>query len=317
MDEKSNIALSEIVIPESINYIAVFLTFSCQLRCSYCINHHGGDLVKGRRLDAEDWIKGLNRIVARPDLPITLQGGEPTVYKGFYEVVNGIRQDTPIDLLTNLEVDASTFERNIPNIRLRRLSPYASIRVSYHHGQSDFKKTTERVKYLHDQGYSIGIWEVDHPAYHGEVIHRQQVAHSMGIDYRLKEFLGPYEGEVHGTMRYEGAVNSHWLRHCECRTSELLIDPSGNIFRCHSDLYANRSSIGSLLDPDFDASRLNQWKACAVYGKCNSCDIKVKTDRHQRYNWTSVEIKNISAPYAKNNEYVKEIENTYGKQKPT
>ena len=306
--------LPPIVIPGPINYIAVFLTFSCMFRCTYCINFHGGDLVKGRRLNVEEWTRGLNRLVTRPDLPLTIQGGEPTTYKGFYEVINQIRTDSPIDLLTNLEVDATTFEKNIPNSRLKRVSPYASIRVSYHHGQSDFKETTDRVKYLKDKGYSIGIWEVDHPAYHGEVIHRQQVAHSMGIDYRLKEFLGPYEGEVHGTMRYEGAVNSHWLRHCECRTSEMLIDPSGNIFRCHSDLYANRSSIGSLLDPDFNADRLNQWKPCAVYGKCNSCDVKIKTDRHQRYNWTSVEIKDIGHPYAKNPDHVAEVVNTYGKK---
>lgn len=306
--------LPSIVIPNSINYIAVFLTFSCMFRCTYCINFHGGDLVKGRRLEPSEWIRGLNRLVTEPSLPITLQGGEPTAYRGFYEVVNGIRATNPIDLLTNLEIDAGQFCNQLNRDKFPFRGKYASIRVSYHHGQSNFEELTKKVKLLGDKGYSIGIWEVDHPAYHGEVIHRQQVAHSMGIDYRLKEFLGPYEGEVHGTMRYEGAVNSHWLRHCECRTSEMLIDPSGNIFRCHSDLYANRSSIGSLLDPDFNADRLNQWKPCAVYGKCNSCDIKVKTDRFQKYGHSSVEVRNLSNPYAKNPDHVAEVVNTYGKK---
>lgn len=306
--------LPPINIPSSFNYIAVFLTFSCQLRCSYCINHHGGDLVKGRWMDGEDWIRGLNRIVTRPDLPITVQGGEPTVHKQFYKIINGIHTDTPVDLLTNLEISEDIFARNVPASRFNGRGKYASIRVSYHHGQSEFGELTRKVKALHDKGYSIGIWEVDHPAYHGEVIFRQQVAHAMGIDYRLKEFLGPHGGKNYGTFRYPDAVNSRWLKSCNCRTSELIIGPDGNIFRCHSDLYASRSPIGHLLDPAFDERKLGEWKACGVYGKCNSCDIKVKTNRFQEYGHSSVEIKNISEEVRENRGFVEEVVNTYGKQ---
>lgn len=31
--------MKEIIIPDSYNYIAVFLTLSCNYRCSYCINY--------------------------------------------------------------------------------------------------------------------------------------------------------------------------------------------------------------------------------------------------------------------------------------
>lgn len=305
--------LPEIVLPESFNYIALFLTFSCQLRCSYCINHHGGDLVKGRWLNGEDWIKGIRRISTRPDLPITIQGGEPTVHKSFYDIVSGINSEIPLDLLTNLEIDAYTFCAKIPADRFKRKSPYASIRVSYHHGQSDFNKLVAKVKYMLDRGYHIGIWEVDNPDYHSEVIYRQQVAHSLGIDYRLKEFLGPHKGMVHGTYRYKDSVNSKVLRKCDCRTTELLIAPDGYIYRCHSDLYASRLSIGHILDPNFSGEMLGQWKSCNVFGRCSSCDTKLKTDRHQTYNWTSVEIKNLTEPYTDNKNFVEEVINTYGK----
>lgn len=305
--------LPNIELPESINYIAAFLTFSCQLRCSYCINHHGGDLVKGRWMNGEDWIKGLNRIKPRPDLPITIQGGEPTVHKHFYKIAREINPAIPLDLLTNLEVDAAVFHKEVSPTRFKREAPYASIRVSYHHGQSNFQAAMAKVLYLKNLGYSIGIWEVDNPEYHGEVIVRQQQAHSLGIDYRLKEFLGPHKGEVHGTMRYEEAVNSHWLRSCMCRTSELIIAPDGHVFRCHSDLYASRGPIGHMLDPNFGTAQLNQWAPCAVYGACNACDIKIKTDRRQTYGHSSVEIKEVSKPYAKNPNHVSTVVNTYGK----
>ena len=304
--------LKPIVLPQHFNYIAAFLSFACMLRCSYCINHHGGDLVKKRWMSGDDWIRGLNRLQAR-DIPITLQGGEPTVHKHFYSIVQGIRPDIDIDLLTNLELDPDEFMQKIPAGRIKRDSPYASIRVSYHKDQQDPFKLLKRVKYLKDHGYSLGIWVVDHPDYLAHTREVQQMALDMGIDFRLKEFLGPHKGQNYGTMRYPDAVNAKQVRSCDCRTTELLIDPAGDIFRCHADLYANRFSLGNILDEE-PPTNLGEWMPCQVYGKCNSCDIKVKNNRFQQFGHSSVEIRNISAPYAGNQEYVKEVVNTYGKQ---
>lgn len=304
--------MNNIKLPENFNYIAVFLTFSCQLRCKYCINHHGGDLVKGRKLTPKEWINGLNRIEAR-DIPITIQGGEPTTYKGFYEVINGIKRETSIDLLTNLEVDIKRFTESISPERFNRKAPYASIRVSYHHGQSDFIDLCYKVCTLRNLGYNIGVFEVDHPDYHEDVVKRKGQALGMGIDWRIKEFLGPWRGENHGTFRYENAVNNPILSNCLCRTSELLIDPAGYIFRCHSDLYSNRYNIGNILDFDSTSKRLGMWDTCNVYGKCNSCDIKVKNNRFQQFGHSSVEVINIEKTDNKNDTYQREVINTYGK----
>jgi organic radical activating enzyme len=309
-NEPAEDQLSPIIIPESFNYVGAFLTFACQLRCSYCINHHGGNLVKGRKMDGKEWIRGLNRIRARSDLPITLQGGEPSVHKDFTSIVAGIGAYNEVDILTNLEQPREVWEAIDPQ-RVKRSAKYASIRVSYHHGQSDFDALTRKVSELLAKGYSIGIWEVDHPDYHEEVLERARRARADGIDYRLKEFLGPHKGVNYGTMRYDQAVNSKELRSCECRTSELLIGPDGHIFRCHSDLYANRSPIGHILEPK--APNLGEWKHCAVYGACNSCDIKVKTNRFQEYGHSSVDIRNISKTSKPNHLHVEEVVNTYGK----
>ena len=318
------IKLPPLRLPPNFNYVGVFLTFSCQLRCTYCINHHGGDLVKQRRMNADDWIQGLNRITTRDDLPLTLQGGEPSAYKDYLQVIAGIKPETPIDMLTNLELNPNQlneFMRRIPPGRLRRDSKYASIRVSYHHGQSEWGPLLQRVLTLKTHGYSVGIWEVDHPSYHSEVIYRQQEATSLGVDYRLKEFLGPHKGVNHGTFRYEEAVNARELRTCSCRTSELLIGPGGGIFRCHSDLYANRTPIGHILDSGMGLERLGQWnerlgqwRLCKVMGKCNSCDLKVKTNRFQEYGHSSVDIEHVSAPTGVNTAYVEEVDNTYGRR---
>lgn len=301
-----------IIVPDNFTYIAVFLTLSCQLRCSYCLNFHGDDLLKGRRMTKDDWIKGLNRLQTRPDLPITLQGGEPTIYKHFYDVVNGVEDRIQIELLTNLEIDVDIFCKNITFDRIRRRSDdYPAIRVSYHHGQSNFKELMARVLELTRRGYSIAVWEVGHPGYIDDTHERQRQAFSMGVDYRVKEFLGPWNGNNYGTMGFPDAVNSDKLRHCECKTSELLIAPDGNIFRCHSDLYSGRLPIGHLLNEE--PPKLGEWRHCAVYGKCNSCDIRVQTKPYKAIGHTSVQIKNIGAPYADNRQIVNVV-NTYGKK---
>jgi hypothetical protein len=222
-----------------------------------------------------------------------------------------VREDLPLDLLTNLEISAERFMQAIPASRFKREARYASIRVSYHHGQSNFNELTAKVGKLQQAGYHIGIWEVDCPDYSDDAHQRMHTARHMGIDYRLKEFLGPWKGKNYGTMRYEGAVNASKLRHCDCRTSELLIDPAGYIFRCTSDLYANRCAIGHLLDKQ--PPKLGEWRSCAVMGRCNSCDIKIKNNRFQEFGHSSVEIRNVGEPYA-DNEIVEDVENTYGRR---
>lgn len=282
--------MNPIIIPDEFNYIGCFLTFACQYSCPYCINRHG-ELKERKVMSGDKWIKALNRIKTRSDLPITFSGGEPTLHKHFFRIVNGVDRETSIDVLTNLEVSADVFIQGVRAERLRRESPYASIRASYHHGQSNLNKLLEKVLRMQQAGYDIGIWEVAHPAYKADAEQRMHTAKHMGIDYRLKEFLGKWKGELYGTFRYDNAVSGSSLRSCHCKTSELLIAPDGFIFRCHSDLYADRRAIGHILDET--TPFLGIWRTCASYGDCNACDVKIKNDRTQTFGHTSVKIKNI------------------------
>ena len=239
-------------------------------------------------MSSDDWIKGINRLVLPPDTPVTLQGGEPTLHPGIVGIINSIKPSLPIDILTNFLNDEWLYKIN--PARLTRKAPYASIRVSWHIGQNDNDKTLNRVRRALDHGYSIGIWAVEHPDYSKEVLELQNKAISLGIDFRLKEFLGPWKGKVYGTFRYPGSVNGNHLSSCECRTTELLVSPSGHIHRCHRDLYANRLPVGHILQ---EQAPMVGWLPCKVFGSCSSCDTKVKNNRYQQWGHSSVEIKNI------------------------
>lgn len=283
--------MKTILVSKNINYIGVFVTFRCNFKCTYCINKHG--LLKMRKeLSADEWIKGLNRIQARSDLPITFSGGEPTCYDDLPKVLEGVNRKTPIDILTNLDIESEEFQRDYPAYRFRRVAPYASIRVSYHPQQHKALPLLRKVKELLQLGYSIGVWGILYPDEKlvENVLNAQTVARNMRIDFRTKEYLGEWKGKMYGTFKYKEAVEGK-DKSCMCKGSEMLIGPDGSIYRCHSDLYAKRGEIGNILQEE--VPKIGIYRSCDYFGQCNPCDIKVKFDRYQKHGHCAVSIKNV------------------------
>jgi hypothetical protein len=282
------------------NYVAFFLSFACNLKCPYCINLHDkvsrSEQANRQYLSADDWIQAANRLTLRADLPLTLQGGEPTLYPHFFRFVNEVKPEIKMDLMTNLMFDVDAFIANVPVARFTREAPYAAIRVSYHPGQNDIETLIKKTLQLQDAGFRIGLYGIDHPdaAINGHIHEVKERCLGLGLDFRTKEFLGEHAGTMHGTFKYQGCVAAPGLKDCECRTTEVLVDPSGNVFRCHSDLYHHRSPVAHILDSDFGIETLDEFRACRHYGDCNPCDVKVKTNRFQIFGHTSVEIRNIA-----------------------
>lgn len=281
--------MKPIIIPQSYNYIATFLFLSCNLKCSYCINYFEEGNFSKKHISGKEWVKGLNRIVSRDDLPISLQGGEPSLQKDFIYILNNIKPELNIDILTNLQFDEDEFIRTVNPHRIKRKSPYASIRVSYHPETMQLDPLVKKVLKLQNNGFSIGIWGVMHPAQETEVLRAKEHCTSLGIDFRTKEFLGEHNGKMYGTYRYEGACDRKFAKKVLCKTTEFIIGSNGDIYRCHSDLYEGRKPIGNILDENFEIE--DKFRSCDVFGHCNPCDVKVKTNRFQQFGHTSVEIK--------------------------
>lgn len=288
--------LKPLILPNTYNYFAAFLTFACNLRCSYCINHFEHRIIKRKLTIGKDWVRALNRVISREDLPVTLQGGEPSLHPDFIYIINNLKPQLHIDILTNLGFDLKGFIRKVDPERIKRESPYASIRVSYHPEQMKIDELIKRVLMLLDKGFSVGIWAVMHPVYEKTILEAQIRCKKLGIDFRLKEFMGEYKKKLFGTYKYEEACLKKDKKKVLCKTTELLIDCEANVFRCHADLYAGINNLGSLLDPDFIIE--DKFRDCVNFGHCNPCDIKVKTNRFQKFGHTSVEITPLSS-YAK------------------
>jgi len=281
--------MKQILLPVSYNYIGVFLTFGCNLKCSYCVNNFGGSLLKRRIISGKEWVRLLNRLLCHQDLPVSLQGGEPGMHPDFIYIINNLKPELNIDILTNLSFDIEKFIKLVDPGRIKRDAPYSSIRVSYHPETMDLEETMDKVLKILKKGYSIGIWSVLHPYYKEHILKAQEECKKEGIDFRTKEFLGEYDGKLYGSYKYEDACLKNTKRNVLCKTTELLVDPQARVFKCHHDMYRGINVLGKLSDDNFKAE--DKYRVCGDYGFCNPCDIKIKTNRFQEYGHTSVDIK--------------------------
>ncbi len=281
-------------LPNRFNYVGVFLTLDCNKGCFYCINTVGRPRTRPWKgtfgLSGREWIEGLNRLGLPEDLPVTLQGGEPSLHPDFLEIILGLRDDLHIDILTNLSFDVERFVKAVPAKRLWRKAPYAAIRVSYHPTQSRLNELLASLRVLMDAGFPVGFYVIDHPTHADANRRAEEECARLGIDIRTKEFLGSYRGRMLGTYRYDDAMSGQ-IRSVRCRPSELLVDPDGFVYRCHSDLYAKRNPRGHILDHELQLS--DAFAPCAAYGTCHPCDVKIKTNRFQEFGHTSVEIREV------------------------
>ncbi|HDH05222.1 MAG TPA: hypothetical protein ENG75_02095 [Nitrospirae bacterium] len=200
-----------------------------------------------------------------------------------------------MDLLTNMMFDVDEFIKNVPVWRFTREAPYAAIRVSYHPGQNDIDDLIKKTFRLKDAGFRIGIYGIEHPSITDHILETKERCLKLGIDFRTKEFLGEWEGRLYGTFKYEGSVCGGEMKQSECRTTEIIADPAGYVYKCHSDLYNGRNPFAHILDEDFDESKVEEFRPCKFFGDCNPCDVKVKTNRFQIFGHTSVEMKNIES----------------------
>ena len=261
------------------------------MHCDYCINSAVARQSQSKTISKEGWIRALNRINCSPDLPVTFQGGEPSVHPDFIPIIKNIRPDLNIDILTNLSFDVDVFIKEISPRRLSRGALYPNIRVSYHPQYMDLSQLLKKILKMQSAGFSIGVYGILHPRLKDTVLSAQKIFQAAGIDFRTKEFLGSYGDKLYGTYLYPEAIGAKARQKCLCRTTELIIGPQADIFRCHHDLYNCFSPIGNLLDDQVVIE--NSFRECGNFGDCNPCDIKIKNNRFQRFGHTSVEIKNI------------------------
>lgn len=289
----ANSKLPEIIVPLNTDYIGIYLTNRCFLSCPYCITNYNEQYInmKGyNELEPSQWIEALNRLKLPPGIPLTLQGGEPLIYKGVWEILENVHHK--IDIMTALPPNATPQRfRQLKTLDWnKRDAPYPTIRVSYHIGQNDYKDLVRRIADL-QKILSIGLFHIEHPGYPGLTEEIRDYARPYGIEFRTKAFLGRWEEKVYGDYKFPEACGGVRLgKKVKCKNTVFPIDTDGTIYRCHSDLYAKRQdlAIGNITDRDLVME--HKYRDCINYGLCSPCDVKIKTNHLQQDGYTSIDV---------------------------
>lgn len=271
-----------IKIPEGFNYFEIYLTFQCNQVCPYCINKHSILNKDREQMCGKDWVEWINKIEFG-NLPLTLGGGEPTMHSDFFYILENVRPEIQIDMLTNLRFDLPKFIKNVSPNRFNRYEnpAYKSIRVSYHPTQIDARELVTKVKILQDNAFKIGIFGINHPEHMQANIIMSELARKNKVYFFIKDFLGYYNKQLFGYYKYPEALDG-FKKNVKCRTHEILVSPEGKIYRCHRDLYKKCNEIKKI---DF------KFRECDAYGLCNPCDCKNKANRFLEMGHCSIEIK--------------------------
>jgi len=298
--------MEPIKLPKEYKYIAIFPSFRCSLNCSYCINDLEDSFNRNvQEISGEDWVLGLNKIDS--DIPLSFSGGEPGCHKDFIYILKNLKQELNINILTNLHWKSGLLEQFISEVdplKIRGSLKYPPIRASYHPEQMGTGvKLLERVLKLKIAGFNVGIEVVNYPSkMQSEAIEQMGIeCRNKDISFRVKSFAGVWKGVddlgnnfhfIYGNYsKYPDSVFQRETKSCLCKTSELIIGPNAQVYRCHHDLYAQENSIGNLLNPNFQIQ--DDFRSCDKYGNCNPCDVKSKSNSGQQLGHTSVQIKDI------------------------
>jgi organic radical activating enzyme len=273
-------------VPNRYSYIEIYLCLKCNFACKYCINEHTGVNRQRPELSAKEWCAALNRL--ETSLPITFGGGEPTLHKEFYQLLNGLNPELKVDLLSNGTFDVDKFITNTtPNRFSKKEDEYKSIRFSYHPKSTNQDKIISTTKKLQDNGYKVGIFGLNHPENLSANTIMTEKCRKESIYFFIRDFLGYYNDRLYGYFKYYGALNGN-KKKCFCRSQELIIGSDGKIFKCHRDLYEGTNEIGNIQNKDHEIE--DKFYACNNYGLCNPCDVKLKMLNDLKSSKCSVEI---------------------------
>lgn len=262
-----------------IKNVAFYLTWDCNLSCSYCLNRQGLTryLPKKGRMKPDLWIRAANRFSPPGSPPVVLQGGEPTLYPGLVRIIRESDPGVSFEIKTNLNFDTEQFMADVPAARLAR----EGIIATYHPEQMRARDLAPKIKMLRAHGYPLTLYAVYPPrlASRAWLLLDREILRRHGIKLHFKPFVGFHRGRVYGEMRYPGAVDSpDNLQQVQCRTCEILVGPGGQVYRCYAAMFGGWPPIAHILDDRLSEETIKAWRKCDRYGQCSPCNIKARYD---------------------------------------
>ena len=253
-----------------------YLTARCNFACDYCIQKPG--MVPGERrkpwgrydeLTGRQWVEALNAYPVRPEHPLILTGGEPSLHKDFNFIASHL-EGYSLDLTSNLTFDIDQLARDMN----ARGAVFATSFHTYHPKFISPEKFLEQAERLRDSGIvEAPVFSMVNlnrfPHFRDDEHDRNirvfvELAEKRGLKHQANEFRGTHMGSpFERTRKFEIDCTSAWVNFA----------PDGEIYNCQYHLTERKNSFGNLTDiaaarplPEFGT-----FFHCSDFGYCDPC----------------------------------------------
>lgn len=235
-------------------HLRIYPTLRCNLRCPYCVNEQVGPVDKQYPpMPPKDWAAAINR----EGRHVVLTGGEPFLYPGLVELVNGIHRHLIVRVYTNLCLDLAD--------SLSALEREVLFFVSWHPREGRDREA--------DRERFLANWRVirDSPRL-AAVVHAVRAAetgHLLDGDLEWFAARGMDIAVDDDQRGFAGACRPDTAM-ALCRRRIHLIAPDGTRYQCVSRLMRRCEPQENMLRGPLDVDAL--LSLCPDWGNCAPCD---------------------------------------------
>jgi radical SAM protein with 4Fe4S-binding SPASM domain len=286
------------------------LTYRCQLRCKHC--YILDDDPRGAELPLESWVRILDEAEELGVMSLLLTGGEPTLYRPFWELLaEAGRRSFLIHLFTNgYELDEADVDRLVrANVRFVELSLHgadAATQDAVSGVPGSFERIVASTRLLHAAGLFVKLKTSLLKSNHRQLGELEELALALGCSYGVSTFITP---DNRGVQRVGGCVidetelwRAEQTRHnwspapvtfklakaflttipCSAGISSLAVCPNGDVLPCLQTRYtlgnAARTSLGRIWQ---HSSRRQYWRGIRnlVHPECRVCEFNKHCNR--------------------------------------
>ncbi|MCB9879544.1 MAG: radical SAM protein [Planctomycetes bacterium] len=253
-----------------------YLTARCNFACDYCIQKP--KMVPGQRrkpwgryqeLSGRQWVDALNAFPVRPEHPLILTGGEPSLHKDFAFIASHL-EGYALDMTSNLTFDIEAFAKEMrAHGKVFKTSFH-----TYHPGFIAPEKWLDQAERLRDSGVveqptfsMVNLQRFPHfrsDEHDRNLAKLVQLADRRGLIYQFNEFRGTHMGE--------GFNREHKFT-VDCTSAWVNIDPEGAVYNCQYHLTERKHAFGNITDIAAmkPLPKMGEWFSCSDFGYCDPC----------------------------------------------
>lgn len=235
-------------------HIFLNITFRCNYQCSYCCfreDKFHEIYPEEAEFNWQDWSKVLNRF---PPSILDISGGEPFLYCGLLSLLKNLDEKHEVAITTNL-----SFPEKI--IKAKKIRDDITVTVSFHPEMTNLASFKSKICKLIESGIEPTVNVVGAPDILSELSRYETFFNGIGLDFHANTLIDPrYENEIirmfhqykeENIKKLRKYLKSHEkLKEQKCDYEErkciggskyFVIAPNGDIYRCFSGLYVDRS----------------------------------------------------------------------------